>query len=234
MNKKQTQQLITDDNILKSKDTLIKKLKSSLNSQKQFIKEIVNIFIPNAIQQKQRNNNEINIFKKLIDLLPEIIEQLGIPFSHLFLKQENIISMLVNLYYEDNYKNIPIIIEKFIDTLSFSEIRNDVCNLKQELIEFGMIEKKEQSEKSNSIIKNSEQYIYESSLQLLKEWEKFQEKDKDIINFSELEKKYYNIIKDIKALPSKMEISQAHIEFYQEILSPFKQDLNKRKKNQLN
>lgn len=225
MNKKQTQQLITKENIFKNSDTLIKKLKSSLNLQKQFIKELVNIFNPDKIQQ---NNNEIN---KIIDLLPEIIEKLGIPFSHLFLNQENIISILLNLYYDENDDKIPIIFEKCIDILSFSEIRNDVNNLKQLLSEGGMIEKKEQNEKSNSIIKNSEQYIYESSFLLLKEWEKLEKKDKDIINLSKLEKKYHNIIKDIKSLPSKMEINQAQIEFYQEILYPFKQYLDKMKKN---
>ena len=39
MNKKQKQQLITIENISKNKDTLIKRLKSSLYSQKQFINE---------------------------------------------------------------------------------------------------------------------------------------------------------------------------------------------------
>ena len=210
MNKKQIQQLITNENISKNSDTLIKKLKSSLNLQKQFIKELVNIFMPNKIQ------NDINLINKIIELLPEIIEKLGIPFSHLFLKQNNIISMLVNLYYDDNDEKIPIILEKCIDTLSFSEIRDDVNNLKQHLTECGIIEKKEQNEKSNSIIKNSEQYIYESSLQLLNDLEKYQNEDKDKdnnINYSKLEKKYYNIIKDIKSLPSKMEINQAQIEF---------------------
>ena len=229
MNKKQKQQLITNDNIFKSSDTLIKRLKSSLNLQKQFIKELVNIFMPNKIHQ---NNNEISLANKLIGLLPEIIEKLGIPFSHLFLKQENTIPMLINLYYDDNDEKIPIILEKFFDTLSFSEIRDDVYNLKQRLIECGIIEKKEQNEKSNSIIKNSEQYIYESSLQLLKEWENLKKNNEDIINFSKLEKKYYNIIKDIKSLPSKMEINQAQIEFYQEILYPFRQYLDKIKKNE--
>jgi len=227
MNKKQIQQLITNENISKNSDTLIKKLKSSLNLQKQFIKELVNIFMPNKIQ------NDINLINKIIELLPEIIEKLGIPFSHLFLKQNNIISMLVNLYYDDNDEKIPIILEKCIDTLSFSEIRDDVNNLKQHLTECGIIEKKEQNEKSNSIIKNSEQYIYESSLQLLNDLEKYQNEDKDKdnnINYSKLEKKYYNIIKDIKSLPSKMEINQAQIEFYLEILNPFKKDLDKKKK----
>lgn len=227
MNKKQIQQLITNENISKNSDILIKKLKSSLNLQKQFIKELVNIFMPNKIQ------NEINLINKIIELLPEIIEKLGIPFSHLFLKQNNIISMLVNLYYDDNDGKIPIILEKCIDTLSFSEIRDDVNNLKQHLTECGIIEKKEQNEKSNSIIKNSEQYIYESSLQLLNDWEKYQNEDKDNnINYSKLEKKYYNIIKDIKSLPSKMEINQAQIEFYLEILNPFKKYLDKKKKNE--
>ena len=39
MNKKQKQQLITIENISKNKDTLIKRLKSSLYLQKQFINE---------------------------------------------------------------------------------------------------------------------------------------------------------------------------------------------------
>ena len=227
MNKKQKQQLITIENISKNKETLIKRLKSSLNSQKQFIKELVNIFMPNNIQQ---NNNE-SLVNKLIGLLPEIFEKLGIPFSHLFLKQENTITMLINFYYDDKDENIPIILEKCFDTLSFSEIRNDIYNLKQRLIECGILEKKEQNEKSNSIIKNSEQYIYESSLQLLNEWENLKKNKEDIINFSKLEKKYYNIIKDIKSLPSKMEINQAQIEFYQEILYPFRQYLDQIKKN---
>ena len=228
MNKKQKQQLITIENISKNKDTLIKRLKSSLYLQKQFIKELVNIFMPNNIQQ---NNNE-SLVNKLIGLLPEIFEKLGIPFSHLFLKQENTITMLINFYYDDKDENIPIILEKCFDTLSFSEIRNDIYNLKQRLIECGILEKKEQNEKSNSIIKNSEQYIYESSLQLLNEWENLKKNKEDIINFSKLEKKYYNIIKDIKSLPSKMEINQAQIEFYQEILYPFRQYLDQIKKNE--
>ena len=229
MNKKQKQQLITNENIFKSSDTLIKRLKSSLNSQKQFIKELVNIFMSNKIE---KNNNEISLVNKLIGLLPEIIEKLGIPFSHLLIKQENTIPMLINLYYDDNDAKIPIILEKCFETLSFSEIRDDVYNLKQRLIECGILEKKEQNEKTNSIIKNSEQYIYESSLQLIKEWEKLENNKEENNNFSKLEKKYYNIIKDIKSLPSKMEINQAQIEFYQEILYPFRQYLDKMKKNE--
>ena len=142
MNKKQKQQLITIENISKNKDTLIKRLKSSLYLQKQFIKELVNIFMPNNIQQ---NNNE-SLVNKLIGLLPEIFEKLGIPFSHLFLKQENTITMLINFYYDDKDENIPIILEKCFDTLSFSEIRNDIYNLKQRLIECGILEKKEQND----------------------------------------------------------------------------------------
>ena len=72
-NKNNSQQIIINENIFKNIDSLIKKLSSSLNLQKKFIKDIHILFQKNNIENKAQNKKEISLVNKILENLPEII-----------------------------------------------------------------------------------------------------------------------------------------------------------------
>ena len=101
------------DKEIKDVHSLVKKLKSSLNNQKECIKEIENKF-----QNLVNNNSYSSSMNDLFVLLPNIIKQVGIPFAHNFLYSENIKLCLIELYFdttEKYQKDVSIIFETCFD-----------------------------------------------------------------------------------------------------------------------
>ena len=101
------------DKELKDAHSLVKKLKSSLNTQKECIKEI-----ESKLQNLFNDNYYPSSMNDLIVLLPNIIKQVGIPFAHNFLYTEKIRLCLIDLYFEKSekyQKDVSIIFETCFD-----------------------------------------------------------------------------------------------------------------------
>ena len=230
-NKNNSQQIIINENIFKNIDSLTKKLSSSLNLQKKFIKDIHNLFQKNNIENEVQNKKEISLVNKIVENLPELIKQLGIPFSYYLLTEKNMIIILINMFFERNDEKIGKIFEKSLDCFSFTFIFDDANKLKSQLIEVEIL-KKEEYDNPNFIMKKSEHYIFDETLKLLNELKKLENTDIDIIYISKLEKEYYKIISDIGKLPnSQTHVTQAQIDFYLELVKPVGDYLNKFKNN---
>ena len=80
-----SQTIIITLDLLKNVETLIKRLESSLNLQKQFLSEIDNK-LTSFLNNKSKNKNDILLIDQLLKILPKIINQLGIPSVYNFYK----------------------------------------------------------------------------------------------------------------------------------------------------
>ena len=221
INKNSKQSIILDVNTLKNTDLLIRKLKLSLNAQKEFIKEIKNklsSFCDDLNENNIKNKNEIILIEELLTALPNIIMQLGIPFAFLFLDDEEILDICLELFDQRNDEKIPQILEACLKVFNFSLYYDYINRLKHFLIENGIIENKEYE--INSSI-NAEQYLFEMIISMLNEWNELKNIGKDIENMNKLIKEYNDILNEIKYLPTKMRVSQANIDFYNELIKNF-------------
>ena len=222
-----------DEKNLKNLDLLIRKLKLSLESQKIFLKEIDNklsIYCNNDKEDNLQNTNEVSLIEQLIIVLPYIIIQLGIPFTYLFLNEDDTTDNLINLFYKKNDEKISHIFEACLEVFNFSLYYDYINRLKHFLIEKGIIENKE--ENINSSI-NAEQYLFEMIISWLNDWSELKNIGKDIENISKLINEYNNILNEIKNLSTKMRVTQAQNEFYHELIKPFGDYLENIKMNSL-
>jgi predicted regulator of amino acid metabolism with ACT domain len=67
---------------------------------------------------------------------------------------------------------------------------------------------------------NPEQIIFENIYSMLNKLDQLKDIGMDINNISKFESDYKDILKEIDNLHSKMKISVAQIEFYQELINP--------------
>ena len=91
-------------NELKNISSLIPKLKLSLKLQKEFIKEIENN-LQIIIGKEEANINTNPSLNNFINIIPYIIKELGISFSHFFLLNINIYYNLILIYFDKKGKN---------------------------------------------------------------------------------------------------------------------------------
>ena len=216
------QSFLLDINTLQNPDLLIQSLKLSFKAQKGFVKEInntLNYYFENINEETIKNKNEVILVEQLITILPILITQLGIPFTYLLLNEDDIIDNCIELYF-NSQKNgkISQIFKACLDIFSFSLYYDYINRLKHFFFENGIIENNE--EHVNSSI-DSEQYLFEIIIRFLNEWSELSSIGKDIENLNALVKEYNDILNEIKNLPKKMEVSQANIEFYKELIKTF-------------
>ena len=224
-----SQTIIITLDLLKNVETLIKRLESSLNLQKQFLSEIDNK-LTSFLNNKSKNKNDILLIDQLLKILPKIINQLGIPFVYYFFKQEKLLEKFVNLYYDKYEKEIGDIYETCLNISSFSLYYDYFNKLKHYLIDIGIIQNKEQYANKN-IPMNPEEMLFENISSILNELTQLKNIGIDKENIHKLENDYKDILKEIKNLPTKMVITRAQIEFYQELIKPFGDYLKSMNKN---
>ena len=212
-------ELIITLDLLKNQESLIKKLESSLYLQKLFLKDIDNK-LSSFLKNKGNNKNETLLIEELLSILPEIISQLGIPFVYHFLNQENILEKFLNLYYDQYDEKVEDIFKTCLNIVSFSLYCDYFNKIKHSLIEIGIIQNKEEYTNKNSDM-NPEQIIFERISSMLNELNQLKDIGIDKENISKFEIDYNDVIKEIKNLHNKMNITPAMIEFYQELIKPF-------------
>ena len=212
-------ELIITLDLLKNQESLIKKLESSLYLQKLFLKDIDNK-LSSFLKNKGNNKNETSLIEELLSILPEIISQLGIPFVYHFLNQENILEKFLNLYYDQYDEKVEDIFKTCLNIVSFSLYCDYFNKIKHSLIEIGIIQNKEEYTNKNSDM-NPEQIIFERISSMLNELNQLKDIGIDKENISKFEIDYNDVIKEIKNLHNKMNITPAMIEFYQELIKPF-------------
>ena len=212
-------ELIITLDLLKNQESLIKKLESSLYLQKLFLKDIDNK-LSSFLKNKGNNKNETSLIEELLSILPEIISQLGIPFVYHFLNQENILEKFLNLYYDQYDEKVEDIFKTCLNIVSFSLYCDYFNKIKHSLIEIGIIQNKEEYTNKNADM-NPEQIIFERISSMLNELNQLKDIGIDKENISKFEIDYNDVIKEIKNLHNKTNITPAMIEFYQELIKPF-------------
>ena len=216
---------------LKNFDVLIRKLKMSLNTQKQFLIELNNKL--SSFLKNNKNNEESLLIEELITKLPEIISILGIPFAYHFLNQDNVLIKFLSLYYQQYEEKVSKIFKTCLNIFSFSLYYDYINSLKFELIEIGIIQKIEEYSNKNCNM-NPEQVIFENISSMLNKLKQLKDIGIDKDNISKFENDYNDIIKEINNLHTKMKISLAQIEFYDELIKPFGDYLKSMHKNKNN
>ena len=215
--------------LLKNTDILIKRLESSLILQKKFLEEIDNK-LSSFLNNKNKNKNEIALIEQLLSVLPTIMSHLGIPFVYYFFKQEKFLEKFVNLFYDKYEKEVGAIYETCLNIFSFSLYYDYFNKLKHYLIEIGLIQNKEQYTNKNCSM-NPEQILFENISAILNELTQLKNIGIDKENINKLESDYNEILKEIKILPTKMDIPCPHIDFYQELIKPLGDYLKSMNKN---
>ena len=216
---------------LKNFDILIRKLKMSLNNQKQFLIELNNKL--SSFLKNNKNNEESLLIEELITKLPEIISILGIPFAYHFLNQDNVLIKFLSLYYQQYEEKVSKIFKTCLNIFSFSLYYDYINSLKFELIEIGIIQKIEEYSNKNCNM-NPEQVTFENISSMLNKLKQLKDIGIDKDNISKFENDYNDIIKEINNLHTKMKISLAQIEFYEELIKPFGDYLKSMHKNKNN
>ena len=216
---------------LKNFDVLIRKLKMSLNTQKQFLIELNNKL--SSFLKNNKNNEESLLIEELITKLPEIISILGIPFAYHFLNQDNVLIKFLSLYYQQYEEKVSKIFKTCLNIFSFSLYYDYINSLKFELIEIGIIQKIEEYSNKNCNM-NPEQVTFENISSMLNKLKQLKDIGIDKDNISKFENDYNDIIKEINNLHTKMKISLAQIEFYKELIKPFDDYLKSMHKNKNN
>ena len=209
-------------NELKNISSLIPKLKLSLKLQKEFIKEIENN-LQIIIGNEEANINTNPSLNNFINIIPYIIKELGISFSHFFLLNINIYYNLILIYFDKKGKNdlnlaqkITHIFQACIDVFKFIFSNDELNKIRENLYEIQIIENR------NEIINREpkdEEKIYENFYALLNGLKMLIEIGKDKEKVDELNMKYLNLKKDIKILSIKYDNqNQAQIEFFNELI----------------
>ena len=228
-NKSQTITITITLDLLKNIDILIKRLDSSLILQKKFLEEIDNK-LSSFLNNKNRNKNEIALIEELLSVLPTIISHLGIPFVYYFLKQKTFLEKFVSLFYDKYEKEVGVIYETCLNIFSFSLYYDYFNKLKHYLLEYGLIQNKEQYTNKNCSM-NPEQTLFENISAILNDLTQLKNIGFDKDNINKLESHYNEILKEIKILPTKMDITRTHIEFYQELIKPLGDHIKSVNKN---
>jgi hypothetical protein len=226
-NKSHSHQFIINENNLQDLDLLIKKLKSSLNLQKEFLKALGKS-LSNFFEKEKVDTNikldDIPLLNRFLAILPDIITQLGIPFSYLFYKNL-FIQKLIDLYYERGEEKIVQIFEAWTTQIYFID-----CEVKNNLISIGIIKNNEnkENEENKEIIKkelNQEQTLFKNIYSLLTEIDKCEDR-KEYSDDNDFEKQYNNILKDLKNISFDKKNYPAQIDYYQELAKSIKDKLN--------
>jgi hypothetical protein len=226
-NKSHSHQFIINENNLQDLDLLIKKLKSSLNLQKEFLKALgksLSNFFEKEKVDKNIKLDDIPLLNRFLTILPDIITQLGIPFSYLFYKNL-FIQKLIDLYYERGEEKIVQIFEAWTTQIYFID-----CEVKNNLISIGIIKNNEnkENEENKEIIKkelNQEQTLFKNIYSLLTEIDKCEDR-KEYSDDNDFEKQYNNILKDLKNISFDKKNYPAQIDYYQEMAKSIKDKLN--------
>ena len=214
------QQLTINVELLKDLNSLIKKLKSSLEFQKTFIKNM-----KEEIYNFLKDKIKTTLIEKLLSVLPKIITQLGISFVYYFFNQEQMKETFFALFYDKYNENVSEIFKICLNIVSFSK-NYDKCNeLKNDLNDYGIIQKNEKEDNNKKIDMNPEQKLFEEILLMVKQLTEL----KNIGNIEillEFKNEYNNKIQTIKSLKNKNILTKSQMEFYLELIKPCEEFLN--------
>lgn len=210
------------DKELKDVHSLVKKLKSSLNTQKECIKEIESKF-QNLVNNNSSYSSSMN---DLFVLLPNIIKQVGIPFAHSFLYSEKIKLCLIELYFdttEKYQKDVSIIFETCFDVFQ-NIFSNDFLNkYREDMIGIEILENKD---KLNNKEPKEDEKIYDKYSSLVSDLKILNEIGKDQEKIEELKKKLNGLKKDTKLFGIKViDENKAEIEFFNELIQEIEKNI---------
>ena len=208
---------ISSEKEIKNLPSLIPKLKQSLKLQKELIKEIEQKL---QILANEENPNKIKTKTSkdfFLDVLPNIMKELGIPFVHNFIDNQFIFQYLIGIYLDERHvEKIKLIFKSCMDAFREVSSNDELSKIREYIFDSQII-----SEENEIINKPTEEgKNYENIYSLIKGLKDLKELGFDKEKYEELEKKYTDLRKEIKILNYQLTIqkNQAGIEFFNELM----------------
>ena len=106
---------------------IINSLSSTIEQQKNFIKYINNIINLISLNHKEY----LLLFDNINQILPNIISELGIPFTDLIINNNDIINYYINVYLKNKTPIIKNIFINIIKVFNFNSVYDPITNLSQ-------------------------------------------------------------------------------------------------------
>ena len=209
-------------------------LNESISNQKQFISFIIKQLNKRISDPKTRSMSNA-MTDKIFSFLIKNADILGIPFFSLLTKKEEFSKLIFEFYYEKMYINeIISLIKKIIDIFNFNEneLSNPIKDYFKNLIEYGIIEKKDLKEKEKRDSLNEEEILFLQIESLLLLWKKHRNLgnniENDTIKFLNNNLDYCLRALDLLKYGNH---SKSCIEFYEEKIEKIKNFKNKNENN---
>jgi len=202
-------------------------LKESIVNQKSFISFIVKQ-LSRRIKDPKANSLSNIVAEKIFKFLIKNSDVLNISFFYQLVKKEEFSkTMIVDLFYDDLYKNeIVELIKKIIDIFNFvdpeKEFKNPINQYYKDLIDYGIIEQKDLKEEEKRSSLTEEEEIFLIIEMLLPAWKQYRElgSEKDAKNF--LDKLLESCENILKSMELNEDINKATIEYYKEKIEEIK------------
>ena len=115
---------ITKQNIF---NEIINSLSSGINQQKKFIKYIHNLIILISLNNKEY----ILQFENINQILPNIISELSISFTDLFINNNDLINYYLNIFLKNKTPIIKNIFANIINVFNFKSVYDPITNLSE-------------------------------------------------------------------------------------------------------
>ena len=202
-----------DINNVDNLNLIILKLSKDLNSQKEFI-QILKDNINKIISGDKDSSFK---FKKMTNMLPDIIENLGIPFSEFFLDASEVINYYLENIDDDNLDIIKTILIKIINVFNFESAYNKHIELLKQILKYNNIDINKIEDNKRTNLSEIEK-IYDELLTINNSISNLdQDKIKEIINekmnkINEIEKKNIYPNATIEFLKEKLQKIETNIE----------------------
>lgn len=213
-------------------------LKESIVNQKSFISFIVKQ-LNRRIKDPKTNSLSNVVAEKIFKFLIKHSDELNISFFYQLIKKEEFSkTMIVDLFYDDLYKNeIVELIKKIVDIFNFvdpeKEFKNPINQYYKDLIDYGIIEQKDLKEEEKRSSLTEEEEIFLIIEMLLPAWKQYRElgSEKDAKNF--LDKLLESCENILKSMELNEDIYKATIEYYKEKIEEIKDFKDNRNQNNI-
>lgn len=218
------------DELLLNDKKVLSKLTESILRQKQFISFIISQF--KKFNQNPKDDQQLNLLKKIFSFISENSEELGIPFFSLLTENEEFNNIIINFFYDNKFKEeIISMIKNIIDIFNFEvaekKIKIPVFVVIQKLLENGIINQKDlkESERRESLTYEEELYVNIESVSYCLN----NRKDNETEDYYDQLNTFQTDLNSLKN--QEEEIFNSAIEYYQEKIEDLKNFKNKKKEN---
>ena len=210
--------------------SIISKLSNDFSYQKSYIK-LLNQVINNVISG---NKEEISTLDKINNMLPNLIQELGLPFCYLINNNQEILNYYCDIYLkkEENFEKAKNILINFINIFNFESIEvNPSTDLIEKLREIEPDTFKE-IEKNKRLDKTELEAIYDNLSDLLSTWRLSINIEDNLENdfFQQFQITLNEKINKINELEKQNKYPKATIEFLREKIKNYENE-NKKKSN---